>query len=215
MGCTQRQCEISKDIVDNYRTMFESRISAGGVEAKRREEKRREAKRSEEKRREEKRREEKRREEKRREEKQSSTRPMRNAISRGRMCSRGLSQPCRISLPRLLAMLAASRLMTVIMMMSTRTRGNEPKSKALSLRALTLESARVCCRCTKVKVLGLPACVLPSLATPLWTTPGYGGSILATARFWKLTSTLTRSAFAWVVLAPWNPSLAPPATRAF
>ena len=28
MGCTQRQCEISKDIVDNYRTMFESRISA-------------------------------------------------------------------------------------------------------------------------------------------------------------------------------------------
>ena len=26
--CTQRQCEISKDIVDNYRTMFESRISA-------------------------------------------------------------------------------------------------------------------------------------------------------------------------------------------
>ena len=28
-GCTQRQCEISKDIVDNYRTMFESRISAG------------------------------------------------------------------------------------------------------------------------------------------------------------------------------------------
>ena len=31
-GCTQRQCEISKDIVDNYRTMFESRISAGGAE---------------------------------------------------------------------------------------------------------------------------------------------------------------------------------------
>ena len=30
--CTQRQCEISKDIVDNYRTMFESRISAGGTE---------------------------------------------------------------------------------------------------------------------------------------------------------------------------------------
>ena len=27
-SCTQRQCEISKDIVDNYRTMFESRISA-------------------------------------------------------------------------------------------------------------------------------------------------------------------------------------------
>ena len=27
LGCTQRQCEVSKDIVDNYRTMFESRIS--------------------------------------------------------------------------------------------------------------------------------------------------------------------------------------------
>ena len=26
LGCTQRQCEISKDIVDNYRAMFESRI---------------------------------------------------------------------------------------------------------------------------------------------------------------------------------------------
>ena len=32
LGCTQRQCEISKDIVDNYRTMFESRISASGTE---------------------------------------------------------------------------------------------------------------------------------------------------------------------------------------
>ena len=30
--CTQRQCEIIEDIVDNYRTMFESRISAGGLE---------------------------------------------------------------------------------------------------------------------------------------------------------------------------------------
>ena len=29
LGCTQRQCEVSQDIVDNYRTMFESRISAG------------------------------------------------------------------------------------------------------------------------------------------------------------------------------------------
>ena len=28
LGCTQRQCEISKDIVDNYSAMFESRISA-------------------------------------------------------------------------------------------------------------------------------------------------------------------------------------------
>ena len=32
LGCTQRQCEMSKDVVDNYRAMFESRISAGGVE---------------------------------------------------------------------------------------------------------------------------------------------------------------------------------------
>ena len=32
LGCTQRQCEICKDIVDNYRTMFESRISAGATE---------------------------------------------------------------------------------------------------------------------------------------------------------------------------------------
>ena len=29
LSCTQRQCEISKDIVDNDRTMFESPISAG------------------------------------------------------------------------------------------------------------------------------------------------------------------------------------------
>ena len=32
LGCTQRQCEISKDIVDEYRTMFESRVSTGGTE---------------------------------------------------------------------------------------------------------------------------------------------------------------------------------------
>ena len=32
LGCTQRQCQISKDIVDNYRTTFESRISAVGAE---------------------------------------------------------------------------------------------------------------------------------------------------------------------------------------
>ena len=29
LGCTQRKCEISKYILDNYRTMFESGISAG------------------------------------------------------------------------------------------------------------------------------------------------------------------------------------------
>ena len=32
VGRIQRQCQIRKDIVDNYRTMFESRISAGGLE---------------------------------------------------------------------------------------------------------------------------------------------------------------------------------------
>ena len=32
LGCTQRQFKISKDIVDNYRAMFESRISAEGTE---------------------------------------------------------------------------------------------------------------------------------------------------------------------------------------
>ena len=32
LGCNQRQCQISKDIVDNYRTMFDSRIFAGGLE---------------------------------------------------------------------------------------------------------------------------------------------------------------------------------------
>ena len=32
LACTQRECQISKDIVDNYRIMLESRISAGGTE---------------------------------------------------------------------------------------------------------------------------------------------------------------------------------------
>ena len=32
LGCSQRQCEISKDVVDNYRATFESRISAGATE---------------------------------------------------------------------------------------------------------------------------------------------------------------------------------------
>ena len=32
LECTQRQCEVSKDVVDNYRTMFESRIPAGAAE---------------------------------------------------------------------------------------------------------------------------------------------------------------------------------------
>ena len=33
LGCTQRECHISKDIVDNYQNMFESRISVGAVES--------------------------------------------------------------------------------------------------------------------------------------------------------------------------------------
>ena len=32
LGWTQRECETRKDIVDKYRTMFESRISSGGTE---------------------------------------------------------------------------------------------------------------------------------------------------------------------------------------
>ena len=32
LGRTQRECETSKDIVDNERSMFESRISAGAME---------------------------------------------------------------------------------------------------------------------------------------------------------------------------------------
>ena len=32
LGCSQRQCQRSKDTVDNYRTIFESRISAARVE---------------------------------------------------------------------------------------------------------------------------------------------------------------------------------------
>ena len=32
LGCTQRECQTSKDIVDNYRTIFESNISAGATE---------------------------------------------------------------------------------------------------------------------------------------------------------------------------------------
>ena len=32
LGCTQRECETNDDIVDNYRSMIESRISAGTTE---------------------------------------------------------------------------------------------------------------------------------------------------------------------------------------
>ena len=32
LGCTQRECQLSRVIVDNYRSVFESRISAGAKE---------------------------------------------------------------------------------------------------------------------------------------------------------------------------------------
>ena len=32
LGCTQRECQTSKDIVDNYRNMFESKICDGAIE---------------------------------------------------------------------------------------------------------------------------------------------------------------------------------------
>ena len=32
LGCTHRECQTSKDIVENYRTVFESRISARATE---------------------------------------------------------------------------------------------------------------------------------------------------------------------------------------
>ena len=138
-----------------------------------------------------------------------------SAISPGRTCSRALSRPCVISHTLPLAMPGASRLTTVMAMMSTRTRANAPRFRASSLRASILESVRACCKCMRVKAPGPLACASPSLAIPLWITRGCGGSTLATARPWKLTSTSTRSVFAWAVLVPRNPSPAPPATQAF
>ena len=32
LGCTQRECQTSKDIVENHRSMFESRVSVGAFE---------------------------------------------------------------------------------------------------------------------------------------------------------------------------------------
>ena len=32
LGCTERECQIREDIVDNYKILFESRISAGAME---------------------------------------------------------------------------------------------------------------------------------------------------------------------------------------
>ena len=32
LGCTERECRTSIDIVDNYKNLFESRMSAGGLE---------------------------------------------------------------------------------------------------------------------------------------------------------------------------------------
>ena len=120
-----------------------------------------------------------------------------------------------ISLLPLLVMLGASRLTTVMAMMNIRTRASAPRSRALSLRASTQEFVRACCKCMRMKALGLLACASPSLATPLWITRGGGGSILATARFWKLTSTSTQFAFAWAAPVLRNPSLVLLAIQAF
>ena len=32
LGCTRRECQTSKDIVDNFRNMFESKVCAGAME---------------------------------------------------------------------------------------------------------------------------------------------------------------------------------------
>ena len=32
LECTQQECETSEDVVDNYRSMFETRISVGAIE---------------------------------------------------------------------------------------------------------------------------------------------------------------------------------------
>ena len=114
-----------------------------------------------------------------------------------------------------LATPGASRLTTVMVTMNTRTRANAPRFRASSLRTLTLAFVRACCKCMRVKVPGPLACASLSLAIPPWITRGCGGSILAMARPWKLTSTLTRSAFAWDALVLRNPLPAPPATQAF
>ena len=120
-----------------------------------------------------------------------------------------------ISLLPLLVTLGASRLTTVMAMMSTRTRANAPRFRALSLRTSIQEFVRAYCKCMRAKVPGPLACASLSLATPVWITRGCGGSILATARLWKLTSTSTRSAFAWAALVLRNPSLVLPAIQAF
>ena len=100
-------------------------------------------------------------------------------------------------------------------MMSTRTRANAPRFRASSLRTSTQGFVRACCKCMRAKAPGPLACASLSLATPLWTTRGCGGSTLAMVRHWKLMSTLTQYAFAWAALVPRNPSHAVPATQAF
>ena len=70
-------------------------------------------------------------------------------------------------------------------------------------------------KCMRVRDPGPHARSSLSLATLMWITRGCGGSTLAMARPWMLMSTFTRSASAWAVLGPRNPSPAPPATLAF
>ena len=95
--------------------------------------------------------------------------------------------------------------MTALATTNTRTRASAPRFKASLPRTLILAFARACCKCMRVRAPGLLASVLLSLVTPPWITRGCGGSILAMARPWMLTSTLTRSAFVWAALGPAEP----------
>ena len=115
------------------------------------------------------------------------------------------SEPAMRDQPMLLVMLGASRLTTMMAMMSIRTRANAPRFRASSLRTSIPEFVRACCKCMRVKAPGPLACASLSLATPLWITRGCGDSTFAMARHWKLTSTSTRFAFAHAL----------PATQAF
>ena len=73
---------------------------------------------------------------------------------------------------------------------------------------------RACCKCMRVRDPGPHACASPSLVILPWITRGCGGSDLATAQPWKLTSMSTRFVFVWDALAPRSPPPAPLATQA-
>ena len=137
-----------------------------------------------------------------------------HAESYGKTCSRALSQPCGISLALLPATPEASRQMTVTATTNTRTHASAPRFRASSPRASTQAFARACCKCMRERDPGLHARALPSSATRMWTTRGYGGLTHVTARPWKLTSMLIRFDSDWAALGPWNLSPALPATLA-